>query len=79
MDPVDFPVAPAKAVPLALARAGIKMEEVAVWEFNEAFAVVIKANEKVGLKYSLDLGVLGFSCLCNFGGCRCRDTANAVY
>lgn len=47
IDPVDFPVAPAKAVPLALERAGIKKEDVAVWEFNEAFAAVIKANEKI--------------------------------
>lgn len=47
VDPVDFPVAPAKAVPIALERAGIKKEDVAVWEFNEAFAAVIKANEQV--------------------------------
>jgi acetyl-CoA C-acetyltransferase len=47
IDPIDFPVAPAKVVPLALARAGIKQEDVKVWEFNEAFAAVIKANEKV--------------------------------
>jgi len=48
IDPVDFPVAPAKAVPIALERAGLKKEDIAVWEFNEAFAAVIKANEKVG-------------------------------
>ncbi|KUJ17213.1 thiolase [Mollisia scopiformis] len=47
IDPVDFPVAPAKAVPIALERAGIKKEDVAIWEFNEAFAAVIKANEKI--------------------------------
>jgi acetyl-CoA C-acetyltransferase len=47
IDPVDFPVAPAKAVPIALERAGISKEDVAVWEFNEAFAAVIKANEQV--------------------------------
>ncbi|RQM07818.1 hypothetical protein DH86_00000701 [Scytalidium sp. 3C] len=47
LDPVDFPVAPAKAVPIALERAGITKEDVAVWEFNEAFAAVIKANEKI--------------------------------
>ena len=47
IDPVDFPVAPAKAVPIALERAGITKDQVAVWEFNEAFAAVIKANEKV--------------------------------
>lgn len=52
IDPVDFPVAPAKAVPLALERAGITKDQVAIWEFNEAFAAVIKANEKVGSQFS---------------------------
>jgi acetyl-CoA C-acetyltransferase len=47
MDPVDFPIAPSKAVPLALERAGITKDQVAIWEFNEAFAAVIKANEKI--------------------------------
>jgi acetyl-CoA C-acetyltransferase len=48
IDPIDFPVAPSKAVPIALGRAGITKEQVAIWEFNEAFAAVIKANEKAG-------------------------------
>lgn len=52
VDPVDFPVAPAKAVPIALERAGIKKEQVSIWEFNEAFAAVIKANQKI-----LSLGI----------------------
>ncbi|KAG5928804.1 hypothetical protein E4U42_007989 [Claviceps africana] len=47
MAPVDFPVAPAKAVPIALARAGITKDQVAVWEFNEAFAAVILANQRI--------------------------------
>ncbi|KAL2157523.1 hypothetical protein VTH06DRAFT_6074 [Thermothelomyces fergusii] len=47
VDPIDFPIAPAKAVPIALERAGITKEQVAVWEFNEAFAAVIKANERI--------------------------------
>ncbi|KAH8156220.1 hypothetical protein CIB48_g12027 [Xylaria polymorpha] len=47
VDPVDFPIAPAKAVPIALKRAGITKDQVAVWEFNEAFAAVIKANEQI--------------------------------
>lgn len=47
VDPVDFPVAPAKAVPLALERAGISKDQVSIWEFNEAFAAVIKANQKI--------------------------------
>ncbi|OAL75713.1 hypothetical protein A7D00_1313 [Trichophyton violaceum] len=47
IDPVDFPVAPAKAVPIALSRAGLTKDQISVWEFNEAFAAVIKANEKI--------------------------------
>lgn len=47
IDPIDFPVAPAEAVPIALKRAGITKDQVAIWEFNEAFAAVIKANEKI--------------------------------
>ncbi|KAL8689609.1 MAG: hypothetical protein Q9224_004603 [Gallowayella concinna] len=47
VDPVDFPVAPAKAVPIALERAGITKDQVSVWEINEAFAAVIKANQKI--------------------------------
>ncbi|CAK7202983.1 hypothetical protein SEUCBS139899_005710 [Sporothrix eucalyptigena] len=47
VDPIEFPIAPSKAVPIALKRAGITKEQVAVWEFNEAFAAVIKANEKI--------------------------------
>jgi len=56
VDPVDFPVAPAKAVPIALERAGIKKEDVAIWEFNEAFAAVIKANEQVCVTAAYRMG-----------------------
>ncbi|KAL3443293.1 acetyl-CoA acetyltransferase IA [Aspergillus insuetus] len=47
LDPVDFPIAPAKAIQLALSRAKIRKEDVVVWEMNEAFAAVIKANEQI--------------------------------
>jgi acetyl-CoA C-acetyltransferase len=47
VDPIDFPVAPAKVVPMVLERAGLKKEDIAIWEFNEAFAAVIKANGKI--------------------------------
>jgi acetyl-CoA C-acetyltransferase len=47
VDPIDFPVAPAKVVPLVLERAGLKQSDVKVWEFNEAFAAVILANGKI--------------------------------
>lgn len=59
IDPVDFPVAPAKAVPIALERAGLKKEDIAIWEFNEAFAAVIKANEQILGLESAKVNMLG--------------------
>ncbi|TID16611.1 putative acetyltransferase protein [Venturia nashicola] len=47
VDPIDFPVAPAKVVPMILERAGLTKEDISIWEFNEAFAAVIKANGKI--------------------------------
>uniref|UniRef100_A0A1L8EDZ1 Putative acetyl-coa acetyltransferase mitochondrial n=2 Tax=Haematobia irritans TaxID=7368 RepID=A0A1L8EDZ1_HAEIR len=43
-DPIDFPIAPALAVPKLLAKAGVKKEDVAMWEINEAFSLVVCAN-----------------------------------
>lgn len=48
VEPIEFPVAPAKAVRLALERAGLGPERIAHWEFNEAFAAVVEANCKAG-------------------------------
>ncbi|XP_060765511.1 acetyl-CoA acetyltransferase, mitochondrial isoform X2 [Neoarius graeffei] len=45
--PVDFPIAPAFAVPKVLSAAGVKKEDVAMWEINEAFSVVVLANIKM--------------------------------
>ncbi|OAQ98228.1 hypothetical protein LLEC1_03129 [Akanthomyces lecanii] len=59
MAPIDFPVAPAKAVPIALERAGITKDQVAVWEFNEAFAGVILANQKILGLESAKVNALG--------------------
>ena len=46
-EPKWFTTAPAKALPKAIAKAGIKMEQVDYFEFNEAFAVVGLANMKL--------------------------------
>lgn len=43
-DPIDFPIAPALAVPKLLEKAGVKKEDVAMWEINEAFSLVVVAN-----------------------------------
>lgn len=45
--PIDFPTAPAKAVPLALARAGLTAKDAQYHEINEAFANVVLANSKI--------------------------------
>lgn len=51
-DPIDFPIAPALAVPKLLKQTGVRKEDVALWEINEAFSLVVLANMKV-----LDLDV----------------------
>ncbi|MBF4983014.1 acetyl-CoA C-acyltransferase, partial [Nonlabens mediterrranea] len=52
-EPKWFTTAPAKALPIALDKAGITKDEVDFYEFNEAFAVVGLANMKIlGLKDS---------------------------
>lgn len=45
--PIDFPIAPALAVPTLLERNCLKNDDISLWEFNEAFAVVIVANGKL--------------------------------
>ncbi|MEB3800626.1 acetyl-CoA C-acyltransferase [Flavobacterium columnare] len=46
-EPKWFTTAPAKALPLALAKAGLTLDQVDFFEFNEAFSVVGLANAKI--------------------------------
>jgi acetyl-CoA C-acetyltransferase len=46
-EPEWFTTAPSKALPKALAKAGISQDEIDFYEFNEAFAVVGLANMKI--------------------------------
>ena len=46
-EPKWFTTAPAKALPKALDKAGLKLEDVDYFEFNEAFSVVGLANMKI--------------------------------
>ncbi|XP_049872499.1 acetyl-CoA acetyltransferase, mitochondrial isoform X3 [Pectinophora gossypiella] len=46
-DPIDFPIAPAVAIPKLLEKTGVKKDDVALWEINEAFSVVAVANQKL--------------------------------
>lgn len=47
MEPKYFPEAPTVALPIALERAGLKADDIALWEVNEAFSVVVRIVEKV--------------------------------
>jgi acetyl-CoA C-acetyltransferase len=46
-DPKWFTTAPAKALPKALAKANVSLDNVELFEFNEAFSVVVIANTKI--------------------------------
>lgn len=46
-EPEWFTTAPAKALPKALAKAGVSLDDVDYFEFNEAFSVVGLANMKI--------------------------------
>ncbi|KAJ8678547.1 hypothetical protein QAD02_014334 [Eretmocerus hayati] len=46
-DPIDFPIAPALAIPSLLKNAGLSKDDIALWEINEAFSVVAVANQKL--------------------------------
>ncbi|TRZ42918.1 acetyl-CoA C-acyltransferase [Robertkochia solimangrovi] len=46
-EPKWFTTAPAKALPKALDKAGLKLDEIDYFEFNEAFSVVGLANMKI--------------------------------
>ncbi|ORY88314.1 Thiolase, N-terminal domain-domain-containing protein [Leucosporidium creatinivorum] len=45
--PIDFPTAPALAVPIALKKAGLTVDQIAKFEVNEAFSAVALANQKI--------------------------------
>ncbi|CAG2107211.1 unnamed protein product [Medioppia subpectinata] len=44
VDPVDFAIAPAFAIPKILNKFNIKKEDISLWEINEAFSAVVIAN-----------------------------------
>ncbi|KIR81777.1 acetyl-CoA C-acetyltransferase [Cryptococcus gattii E566] len=72
--PIDFPTAPTLAVPLALKNAGVSKDEIALWEFNEAFSVVGVAAERVlGLdrsKVNVKGGAVALGHPIGSSGCR---------
>ncbi|KAF9651740.1 thiolase [Thelephora ganbajun] len=47
VDPIDFPAAPTLAIPKALKKAGLTIDDISLFEINEAFSVVVNIAEKV--------------------------------
>lgn len=47
MAPIDFPIAPTPAAEKALENAGVGKDDIDAWEFNEAFSVVVLANQHI--------------------------------
>jgi len=47
VDPVDFPSAPTIALPLALQKANLTIDDITMFEINEAFSCVVRIAEKV--------------------------------
>jgi acetyl-CoA C-acetyltransferase len=62
VDPYETGMAPTLAIPKALARAGLGVGDVALWEINEAFAVVpVAACKVLGIDPAL-VNVSGSGC-----------------
>lgn len=47
VDPIDFPAAPTVALPEALKKANLTVNDISLFEINEAFSVVVRIAEKV--------------------------------
>ncbi|KAG5221834.1 erg10, acetyl-CoA C-acetyltransferase [Salix suchowensis] len=47
VEPIDFPIAPTVALPIALQKANLTVDDISLFEINEAFSVVIRIAEKV--------------------------------
>ncbi|XP_050584132.1 acetyl-CoA acetyltransferase, mitochondrial isoform X1 [Bombus affinis] len=46
-DPIDFPTAPSFGISKLLEKTGLNKNDIALWEINEAFSVVVIANQKL--------------------------------
>ncbi|KZW04425.1 thiolase [Exidia glandulosa HHB12029] len=72
--PVDFPTAPTVALPIALKRANLQASDIALWEINEAFSVVVRAAEKIlnidPAKINVNGGAVALGHAIGNSGCR---------
>jgi len=47
VEPIDFPIAPTVALPIALEKANLTVNDITLFEVNEAFSCVVRIAEKV--------------------------------
>jgi len=47
VEPIDFPIAPTVALPQALKKANLSVQDISLFEINEAFSVVVRIAEQV--------------------------------
>jgi acetyl-CoA C-acetyltransferase len=47
VEPIDFPSAPTVALPLALQKANLTIDDIHLFEINEAFSAVVRISEKL--------------------------------
>jgi acetyl-CoA C-acetyltransferase len=47
VEPIDFPMAPTVALPKALEKAKLTVDDISLFEINEAFSVVVRIAEQV--------------------------------
>jgi acetyl-CoA C-acetyltransferase len=60
VNPIDFPEAPTKALPIALQKANLTIADISLFELNEAFSVVVRIAEKVCNIDSAKINVNGY-------------------
>ncbi|KAF8897462.1 Thiolase, N-terminal domain-containing protein [Infundibulicybe gibba] len=74
VDPVDFPIAPTIALPLALKKANLTVDDISLFEINEAFSVVVRvAEQKLGIdpsKVNVNGGAVALGHAIGNSGCR---------
>jgi len=78
--PIDFPIAPSLAIPKALKKAGLALKDISLFEINEAFSVVVRANKKIlnldPSKVNVAGGAVSLGHPIGSSGCRIVVTLN---
>jgi len=72
--PIDFPIAPTKALPIALEKAGLKASDISLFEVNEAFALIVPIVQKTMQidyeKINVNGGAVALGHAIGSSGCR---------